>query len=385
MNWIVPIFIAAAAAVDFAVWRRQRRMTRPVLWSLWIADCVPLVMKGAVFLAGDNTQPLCDASMWVMLAWMVTVVPKTIIFATLLASRRRWVRAAGAVAAAAVAGVLIYGAAYGRKELTITEVEVYSPRLPQSFDGFRAAIFSDLHIGSLVDAEREIGRLVAAVNSLDADAVFFCGDLINIRHTELDSARMAWLGAIRSRCGIYSVTGNHDTGFYVVDSLALPPAENRRRLLEKELAMGWQPLEGRSVYIRRGGDSISVTGIPFFDELSEIRHSRNIPQQDIAAAYEGVDTAAFNITLAHIPQMWPQIRALGRGDLTLSGHVHAMQMKINIFGRRFSPAQLQYRRWSGVYDDGCGGTLYINDGIGTVGIPMRAGAPAEITLITLRR
>ena len=32
-----------------------------------------------------------------------------------------------------------------------------------------------------------------------------------------------------------------------------------------------------------------------------------------------------------------------------------------------------------------GSTLYINDGIGSVGYPMRIGARPEITLITLRR
>lgn len=384
MNWILTIFIAAAAAADYAVCRRHLA-GRWVLWLLWIADCVPLAMQLAVYLAGDNTQPWCDASMRVMLAWMLTVVPKTIIFAALSASRSRWVHAAGAAAAAAVVVALVCGAVWGRKDLIVNEVEIRSARLPESFDGFRAAIFSDLHIGSLPDGEEYIGRVVDAINSTAADAVFFCGDLVNIRHTELDPARMALLGSIRSRCGTFSVTGNHDTGHYVADTIALPADENRRLLLGKERSMGWQPLEGRSVYIRRGGDSISVTGIPFFDSLREIRHSRRIPQMEIAGAYEGIDSATFNITLAHIPQMWPQIRALGRGDVTLSGHVHAMQLKLTLFGLRMSPARLQYRHWSGLYDDGCGGSLYVNDGTGTVGIPVRIGARPEITVITLRR
>ena len=74
----------------------------------------------------------------------------------------------------------------------------------------------------------------------------------------------------------------------------------------------------------------------------------------------------------------------GYGDLTLAGHVHSMQMKLRLFGRAFSPAQLLYTRWSGRYDEG-GRTLYINDGTGYVVFPMRLGAYPEITLITLRR
>lgn len=86
----------------------------------------------------------------------------------------------------------------------------------------------------------------------------------------------------------------------------------------------------------------------------------------------------------HIPQLWGQIADAGYGDLTLAGHVHSMQMKLRLFGRAFSPAQLLYTRWSGRYDEG-GRTLYINDGTGYVVFPMRLGAYPEITLITLRR
>lgn len=390
--WVEIFVIAIAAAADYAVVRRRALMRggslrdcRIMLALLWTADCVPLLMKGIGRLAGDNPQIFCDVATWVMFAYLLVIVPKTVIFAALLASRRRIVHAAGVAVAAAVAAALLYGLFCDRTDLIVNRTEVHSPRLPQSFDGFRIVLFSDLHIGSLLDAESETERVVETINSLDADAVFFCGDLVDIRHTELDDSMMRILGRIRSRCGTYSVTGNHDTGFYVRDTIALPTAVSRRLLLEKERGMGWHPLEGESIHLRRGDDSISVTGIPFSDVLSEIRHSRRIPQMDIAAAYEGVDTASYNITLTHIPQMWRQVRALGRGDLTLSGHVHAMQLKFKLCGRWFSPARIQYPLWSGLYADDSGSALYINDGIGTVGVPVRIGARPEITLITLRR
>ena len=82
--------------------------------------------------------------------------------------------------------------------------------------------------------------------------------------------------------------------------------------------------------------------------------------------------------------MWQQIVALGRGDLTLSGHVHSMQFKMRLFGREVSPAQLMYREWSGLYEND-DKYLYINDGIGYVGYPMRIGAYPEITVIELRK
>lgn len=391
MIWIVMSIVAAAVAADYGVWRRYMvpriscaGRARLVIAALWTADAVPLLLNAANLVVADNTQTFCDVGTWMMFAFLVTVVPKTIIFVSLLASRRPAVRIVGAVGAAAVVAMLIYGVVQGRTDLVVNRVEIRSQRLPDGFDGFRIALFSDLHIGALLDAEAEMARVVDSINSLNADIVFFCGDLVNIRHTELDRRRMAILSRLRSVHGTYSVTGNHDTGFYVADSVTLPLAESRRLLLEKERRMGWHPVDGRSIHIRRGGDSISVTGIAFDDELNKIRHSRNIPQLDIAGSYSGVAEDTYNITLAHIPQMWPQVRALGRGDLTLSGHVHAMQMKFRIFGRSFSPARIRYRHWSGLYGD-AEGRLYVNDGIGSVGIPARIGARPEITLITLRR
>ena len=392
MGWVVMMIVAAAAAADYGVWRRyvgphvaRRRASLCLLGAAWMLDALPLLMKVAGLAARDNTQTLCDAERWLMLVFFLLVVPKTILFVSLLAGRSRTLRAAGCVAAAAAVVTVVYGVTYGRTRLVVNRVEVVSQRLPESFDGFRIALFSDLHIGSMTDAVAETARVVDTLNSLRADMVVFGGDLVNIRHTELDPQLMEILSRIRSVHGTYCVTGNHDTGLYVKDTLTLPPAESSRLLLDKERRMGWQPLDGRSIHISRGGDSIAVTGIAFDGALHEIQHSRNIPQLDIAASYEGVDPCTYNITLAHIPQMWTQVRALGRGDLTLSGHVHATQMKLRIFGLSLSPARIQYRRWSGLYGDDEGGYLYINDGIGTVGIPARIGAWPEITLITLRR
>ena len=72
----------------------------------------------------------------------------------------------------------------------------------------------------------------------------------------------------------------------------------------------------------------------------------------------------------------------GYSDLTLSGHIHAMQCKLNVFGYDFSPAMFMYKEWSGGYEN-LKGKLYINDGIGNVGFFARIGARPEITVITL--
>ena len=83
------------------------------------------------------------------------------------------------------------------------------------------------------------------------------------------------------------------------------------------------------------------------------------------------------------PQHWDEIVQDKLGDITLAGHIHAMQMKLPIGERGISPSQIKYKRWSGLYEQQ-GRWLYINDGIGYGMYPMRIGARPEITVIELK-
>lgn len=227
-------------------------------------------------------------------------------------------------------------------------------------------------------------RLVAQVNNLDADLVIFGGDLVNARYDELTPALASVLSGLRARDGVVAVLGNHDTGVYVRDTVELPIEVNTRLLIERIEAMGWRVADDESEILKRGCDTITLTGIGFSRELLEHRHSANVADSlDLRPIYKGVPCDKFNVTVSHMPQLWRKIVALGYGDLVLSGHVHAMQMKAHIGGQQFSPAQLMYREWSGCYEEN-NSHLYITDGVGSVGFHLRIGAPPEITLLTLR-
>lgn len=117
-------------------------------------------------------------------------------------------------------------------------------------------------------------------------------------------------------------------GKYIKDSLRHPAAESLREVIARQRAMGWRVLDDETVYLRRGGDSIALTGLSFDPALSEQRHDRHLPATGLRRAFTGVPQGLYSIVLAHVPQLWEQITAAGYGDLTLSGHVHAMQCKI---------------------------------------------------------
>lgn len=375
-----------AIAADLFVWLRRlrREPSAPLrrIFAVWclVSDLLPFSIAIVNWLSHDNTTSVMAFSMWAFWLYLVLVLPRLLYYVFRLCRLPR----VGAAAGVALAAVFVWGATCGRTTLVVNRVTVQSERLPESFEGFRVAQFSDVHVGSMVNPERELRRLVDTLNALRPDLVVFCGDLVNIRASELDGRVREILAGLEAPCGVYSVTGNHDVGVYIRDTLSMPPAENLSRLVAAQRSMGWHVLEDTTAYIVRGRDSIALTGISFDAELQEFRHSFHLPELDLSDAYRGVPDSLFDITLSHLPQLWPNITALGRGDLTLSGHVHSMQLQLHLFGRRLSPAQWLYDRWSGRYDSP-GSTLYINDGIGYVGYPMRLGAYPEITLFTLTR
>lgn len=376
------ILTLAAFAADWIHFRRQRRRGTParrvlIGWAL-ATDALPLVSALVGAVSRDNSPAVMTLYMWLIWAWIVTVIPRLLYYVFHFLKLRR----TGVVLAALLTLFLVWGTTLGRTRIRVNRVEICSDRIPAAFDGFRFVQFSDAHVGALVRPERELTRLADTINALHPDAVFFTGDLVNIRSAELDAPTMALLQRIEGP--VWSVTGNHDVGTYIRDSIRFPADVEARTVVERQRAMGWCVLEDTTVYLRRGSDSISLTGISFDPALRERRHDRHLPADNLPEIYAGVPESAYNITLVHLPQLWELVTAAGHGDLTLSGHVHSMQFKIRPWGRGWSPAQWIYDRWSGRYDEGRH-TLYINDGTGYVAYPMRLGAWPEVTLFTLKR
>ena len=348
-----------------------------------IANILPYISMALVWLF---ELPSMVPTMWLLTIYTLLSLSRLALYAGIMTIKNRYAKwIVGVMLCTIVALILIVGVVHTRKELVVKSVEIASARLPQAFDGYRIAFFSDLHIGSIISVSDMCRNLVEQINSLDADLVVFGGDLINIRYDELSPELQNILGGIKARDGVVAVLGNHDTGVYVRDTIALPLEENTHLLKGRIAQMSWRVLDNETEWLVRGKDSLTLTGIGFSPELLEHRHSASVADSlDLQPIYERVPNDKFNISVSHMPQLWRKISALGYGDLVLSGHVHAMQIKLHIGEHEFSPAQLIYREWSGHYTEP-NSHLYITDGVGSVGFHLRIGAPPEITELTLRR
>ena len=347
----------------------------------WIFDTIPFWWWAISLLWHDNATWMTMASMWLSFIYMIEVIARGP-FALAMVFGKRWWRMLGLAVSLTIIAVFLYGMAVTRTDYQVRNIRIESSRLPESFSSYRIVQFSDLHIGSMVNPEREVAEIVSIVNAQQADAIIFSGDLIEIRHSELTPQIISTLRQLKARDGIFSVTGNHDRGVYVRDSITLTPAMTTAQVITAERTMGWRVLDDETAYVHRGEDSISITGISFSEVLQEKRHSSNLPDFDIKRAYSEANSNTFNITISHIPQLWDRIVELGMADITLSGHIHAMQIKLPIGQRGISPSQLIHKWWSGLYEER-GHWLYVNDGIGCAMWPMRLGVRPEITVIEL--
>ena len=281
--------------------------------------------------------------------------------------RRRFLTAT----AAAAAGFALYSGEIARHHIEITTPEIRLPDLPPAFDGFRMAQISDIHLDQFTEPFF-LREAVERVNRLRADVVLLTGDFVT--HQLLPkrlAVRSAWhcanlLDALDCRRR-FAVLGNHDVSVgATVVTAAL--AANGIQVLRN----AWAPLERSSSRLWLAGLDDPVEGSPDIDKTlpDAIRGRSGEPVLLMCHAPDFADTL-----LAH-----PAGRSVA---LMISGHTHGGQVRIPLLGALDLPA-LGKKYVEGLFALE-GMQLYVNRGIGTVGLPFRLNCPPEITLITLRR
>jgi uncharacterized protein len=271
---------------------------------------------------------------------------------------RRLVLARGGAAVAGVAATALvgYGMASALGPVRIVPVRVALRRLDAGLDGLRIAVVSDIHLGPTL-GRRHTERIVRLINEQEPDLVAIVGDLVDGTVEALgdDAAPLADLA---SRHGSFFVTGNHDyySGFG-------PWAAELERL-------GVQPLRNERVEIGVGSAVLDLAGVN--DPTGE----QEGDGPDFDRALGGRDQERPVVLLAHQPVQVHE--AARRGvDLQLSGHTHGGQLyPFDYLIRLQQPVVSGMGRFGDTQ-------LYVTNGAGFWGPPMRVGAPPEITMIEL--
>jgi predicted MPP superfamily phosphohydrolase len=243
-------------------------------------------------------------------------------------------------------------------------VEIPIANLPPAFKNLNFVQISDIHSGSH-PSKTFFANVVEIINALHPDLVFITGDFVNFSPKEIEVISES-LSNIKAKYGVLACPGNHEHYMKQTEFELLV------RLI-RECNVDLLINENRIFNIN--GTKLQIAGV---DNTS---HRMNYA--DFDKALFGLDLDLPVILLCHDPTNWDKhIRRRRKVDLTLAGHTHGGQIAIDIFKSKISPAAFFYKQYAGLYSDG-NQHLYVNTGIGWVGVPVRAGLPPEITQFRL--
>jgi predicted MPP superfamily phosphohydrolase len=222
--------------------------------------------------------------------------------------------------------------------------------------GFTIVQLTDVHIGNTIKRDF-VEKLVGRVNALKPDLIVLTGDIIDrdVKHIRED---LAPLKALNAQHGVYGVLGNHE---YMHKPQACIDA------LE---SLGIKMLLNDAVVI---DDSFNLVGVN--DLMSERIDNIALPV-DIHKAFSNTDNTLPNILLAHQPKMITKLEG-HTPELILSGHTHGGQ--IFPFGLLVLLDQ-PYLNGLHTYNKE-GEQIYISNGTGYWGPPIRVFARSEIALL----
>jgi hypothetical protein len=247
---------------------------------------------------------------------------------------------------------MIKGFYNGFKKPVIKEVEIKIKGLKKELNLVQ---ISDVHIGKSLGKEF-MDLIVKDINTLDADIVVITGDLVDLHVDEIED-KLDSLKEIKSRYGVYFVSGNHEY-FHGVEAIC----EHLKSLHVKVLT-------NESLVINNQINLVGITDL--------MGRRMGILEPDLQKALLHVDTDLPTILLAHQPKITKELKD-EKIDLILSGHTHAGQ--IFPFGLL---VLLDQPYLSGLYQHSKKTQIFVSSGTGYWGPPIRVMAPSEIVNMRL--
>ena len=291
-------------------------------------------------------------------------------------SRRAFIRSSTIL----VAGFAFTGASIGvikKDDFVIKRKDIKINKLPEQLKGLKIVQVNDIHSGPFMEFE-QMDTYKKVINDLNPDIVMIPGDMTNTLANEVYPFIDAFKD-LKSKYGTFATLGNHDyfsnpelIANEISWSSPIDMLRNDFRILK---------INGKQLMIM-GIEDTRSSGSRFTPEIKDYLEKTIIAAKN-GASDERLDYEELpKILLYHKPYFFPYIHDK-KLDLILSGHTHGGQVVLaNIGNLNLSIASTVSPYISGLYKEN-GSQMYISDGLGTVGLPIRLNCPPEITVITL--
>ena len=305
----------------------------------------------------------------VQLALLLLMVDaaRGILFPVYKKHRERWIRIQARVVLLIVCAGSVYVIArvYSDTFTVRTRVvEIPVENLPESLDGFRIAQIADIQVDGRTNGAK-LSTFIEKVNGLNPDLILFCGDLVTSGTGYIEAGGES-MGKLKANYGTYACLGDHD--FFSDHAKVISSLEKN----------GVNVLNNAVGLVPTSPAAISLVGI------TNVYRTR--PPENVLQTLETQRTPApVNILLTHQPSEWLVKHAEENNyDLFLAGHTHGGQIAFPLPGFLLTGSSFETPYVSGFYRAG-GIFVSVTNGLGLTLAPVRYNAPAEITLITLRR
>ena len=263
-------------------------------------------------------------------------------------------------------GIIVF-CYFENNAITVSQYEIASEKIPESFDGFVIVHLSDLHNKMFGENQK---RLIKHVKEQNPDMIVITGDLIDSNRPDVGTGLLLAEEAMKI-APVYFVTGNHDNYLSDTDTFALFHGMERlgARVLEDEAI---------ELYMENEQECISLMGVDD-DTIAYNSQLAETLEELVAREDEG---SLFTVLLAHEPQRMPTYSKYDI-DLVLSGHAHGGQFRIPFVGGFVAPDQGFLPKYTkGLYEEN-GTKMIVSAGLGNSVIPQRLLNRPEVVKITL--
>ncbi|MCL1875437.1 MAG: metallophosphoesterase [Synergistaceae bacterium] len=255
-----------------------------------------------------------------------------------------------------VAAAMVCYGYYEAKDVRTREISVPADKLPENVQAIRIVQISDLHIGRDFDPDRLV-KVIKIVDAAAPDLIVLTGDIVD-RGMMSEDYYIEKLSSMKARLGRFAVTGNHEL-YSGVDR-----------------AVGFMRRAGYIV-LRSEWRDIGPLVIAGVDDKGGWVFSEQYDGYDLLSTLPEDARRKFVLFLKHRPQVHPG--SIGLFDLQLSGHTHGGQIWPLVYLTNHLHG---IKQGLSVFE---GGALYVSNGTGHWGPPIRFFTPPEVTIINVVR
>ncbi len=232
----------------------------------------------------------------------------------------------------------------------------------ESLTSLKIAQITDTHIGTTFDGEGFADEL-EKVKAQNPDVVFITGDFVDDDTSKEDMIEACKaLGQLKTKYGVYFITGNHDPSYFY----------------NREYNMGDLERELKNNGVEALIDEAKLVDGAFYVVGRMDRRFEN-ERKSMKELTESLDESKYMIVLDHQPHDFKAQQKAG-ADLVLCGHTHGGQMfPLGYFGE-----------WSGANEktyglEKRGSTYYeVSSGMSGWGMPFKTGAKSEFVIINVQ-